>query len=171
MDIKFDIGKISVCDDRVHWIIPNFYDLPQVFNTVIRSPNFNFAYRHWNMVVFPNGVSSVSPQGCFGISAVHEISCRGPRDFIVRLGIIGEPEGNTVSSLAENEHSASYRCKKLISRSLFDSQRNHFVPGGNIHLFMSLEKENDDSEAQSKKEEGKLQLRLFIYFYLGFMNI
>lgn len=141
--------KIDVSADGVHWIIPNFYALPQKRDTVIASSRFRFKDKDWTMVIYPNGCSWNDSSHWLGIAAFHENFCLDPSELVVKFRIIGESEENSVNSEAEPIDTGSYCCYQLTPRSYLDSRKDKMVPGGTLVVFFSVEKRIDVSAGNS----------------------
>lgn len=151
------IGDISFYSNRAHWKIPYFLDIPQEINMQIQSPKFEFMDRDWRITIYPNGniYEDSDSAGWFGM----RIRCTnnwGHSPCDVRLGIIGKFEEDIVNYLATGN--LVFRRTKLIRCSAIESNKDRIVPGGHLHLFMSIEEINGsvvNQITQVKSKDGK----------------
>lgn len=156
-----DVGEIYISSDGVHWIIPNFYDFPQKFGTVIRSPHIRFTDREWHMQVYTNG------SGWFAICVSdhnHDSTFR-----FLRLGITGKSERNFVKFRAENNGKGLYG-RKIFPTNFLKSWNEFMLPGGNLHAYFDVENDTSVSSAhtqliQLSSGDGK---QYFNQFFLSF---
>lgn len=152
------IGEISFYSSRAHWKIPYFFDIPQEMNTEIQSPRFEFEDRHWRITIYPNGSEYEDPDsaGWFGMNVRKTNTLECCRRCDVRLGIIGRQEEEVVNYRAAG--SSCFRRTKLIRRSAIESNKDRIVPGGHLHLFISVEEieySAVNQVSQLKSKEGK----------------
>lgn len=135
MEAVKDVGEITIHRDlECLWRIPNFYDLPQEYNTVIRSPRFRCDDRDWYMEVYPDGRRLYSSSGWFGISVVNLNTDYNLSAVI--LGIKGAAqEGNFIISEEKSNGDGFYCCTRFLPRLLLQSWKELFAQGGDLCLF------------------------------------
>lgn len=156
MALTHDIGEISFYSNRAHWKIPFFLDIPHRIDSFICSPRFQFEGRNWIITICLNGTTEFANcEGWFGMEVSHEyLECSSKLD--VRFGIIGRNEEDIVNYRAHK--TSTYRRTKIIRYSAIESNKAYILPGGFLHLFMSVE-EIDDSVVnpvtQVKAKNGK----------------
>lgn len=162
-----EIGEISIDSNRAHWKIPYFFDIPHEIGTDFFSPAFQFKGRRWVMSIYPNGSKRRDPwpngifpsgsmsldpetEGWFGMKVSDRTSWPCYFKLDVRFGIVGKFEedivnyrGTAVLQHYEKNANSDYRRSKLILRSTIESNKDRIVPGGELHLFMTVEKVDD----------------------------
>lgn len=152
-----NVGVVSMNEDTANWIIPNFYDLPQECNTVIRSPHFPFIDSDWYMEVYPGGRSLYSSSGWFGISA-RNINSKSNLHGVT-FGVQLSTKTNHVTVLGECQSDGFYCCTRLLPTSLLKSWRDLFAPGDDLYLYVYLGNEKyeyvDCLTIKLKTEDGK----------------
>lgn len=158
MEAIRDVGVIEHFKGLIHWRIPNFYDLPQECNTVIRSPHFHYRDSDWYMEVYPDGRRLYSSSGWFGIGALNLNSESNLP--IVSLGVVLAPNKNYVLSAEKSHGDGFYCCTRLLPISILKSWLDLFVPEGDLYVLCCIENEIDDYEAdmlliQLKTDDGK----------------
>lgn len=143
--METDVGEISIHAKRVKWIIHNFWDLPQEYDTIIRSPHFRFEGRDWCIEVYPNGRSLYSSLGWFEISVRNLDS-----DSIFlnsEVSVVGELlDKNILAFITNPDGAGSYYYTRLFPASLLKSWKDVVAPRGTFHLeFNTVNEGNEDS--------------------------
>lgn len=164
MEAIKDVGQIVIStDDERFWKIPNFYDLPQEYNTVIRSPRFHCNDRDWYMEVYPDGRRLFSSSGWFGISILNLNADSNLRT--VTLGIRGDTkENNFILTTEESNGDGFYCCTRLLPSLLLKSWKDIFTDGGDLYLLFSTHSVDMTEDAlmiQLITEDGKSHFNLF----------
>lgn len=160
-----DVGEVSKSSDPVEWTIPNFCDLPQEYDTIIRSPRFRYEDSDWYLEVYPNGRSLYSSFGWFGIGVLNVNSDSNVRD--VRIWVSVSPNKNPMLLKASSNGNGFYCCTKLLPTSLLNSKRDFIGPSGNLRLLFDTDTDTmDDGELlmQLSKENGKRPKKIVFSF-------
>lgn len=148
MQLEINVGEIHFdLDGDVVWTIPNFWDLPQEYDAIIKSPRFHFKGGDWYMEIYPNGHRTYSSLGWFGINVWNlnlsssvrtvKVSVSEENSDIHCLGFETNPCGN-----------GSYRCTRLLPNSLLKSWKYVVAEKGNLQLLMNIIREYNWENSQ-----------------------
>lgn len=166
MEAIKDVGEVvTVFDNDRLWRIPNFYDLPQEYNTVIRSPRFRYNAQDWYMEVYPDGRRLYSSSGWFGISALN-LNADSNLGIVI-LGIRGDvKEDNLIITVGESNGDGFYSCTRFLPKLLLKSWKELFMQGGDLCLLFSMGSLNTDEDTLAIhliKEDGKSYFNLYVF--------
>lgn len=139
MPLKTDVGEIFADSEAVKWTILNFWDLPQEYDAVIKSPRFRFKDRDWYLEIYPNGRRSYSSLGWFGINVWNLTSDTSVSSVEVSVLQDNSRKRCLASFKTDSCGDGSYCCTRLFPISLLKSLKDVVTARGNLCLLLEIE--------------------------------
>lgn len=145
----FDTGNLSFTNRYLTWKINNFYSLPLIIGSEIRSPEFVYDYTRYTLVIWPRGRKGTGSEDWFGI-CLYKYDTPTSNDS-VQFSIATALGGTISNCTVECSENNLYRQEKFVEWSDFCALSPKIVPDGCLTILCKLpEKKSMERCIQSK---------------------